>query len=43
MLRMLSVNVLALEQLPDALQAGEELLLDYGSVYWTGREDKIVS
>jgi len=25
------------------ISAGEELLLDYGSVYWTGREDKIVS
>jgi len=27
----------------DAPQEGEELMLDYGAVYWTGRKDKIVS
>ncbi len=36
-------NVLTVLACGNGLQVGEELLLDYGSVYWTGREDEIVS
>ncbi len=40
--RAAAVDSLAEKRLSWAVQAGEELLLDYGSVYWTGREHLII-